>query len=225
MLGAIRSVYLQLGLPDRSSRFHGSFSPLKGFAEGEDRSRSADRSLHVLARANSALPLDLWGRGLACWNSSSCCESQIVGESNPRLGLRVKDIAEATCSKDEVQVVASKLIRKRDRYEELVPQRCRGVLRARHRQVHGLAVEGVTGTNLQVFSALVEAKHTRGPADGCNVTWIGEELQAYTPHLLRFGGASAMWAGGFDSYVLKAWGRSARMAAADMTPIRGFPSA
>ena len=36
---------------------------------------------------------------------------------------------------------------------------------------------------------------------------MGEEPQAYTPHSLRFGGASAMWAGGFDSHVLRAWGR------------------
>ena len=36
---------------------------------------------------------------------------------------------------------------------------------------------------------------------------LGEDAQAYTPHSLRFGGASAMWAGGFDSYILRSWGR------------------
>ena len=36
---------------------------------------------------------------------------------------------------------------------------------------------------------------------------LGEDAQAYTPHSLRFGGASAMWAGGSDSYVLRSWGR------------------
>ena len=36
---------------------------------------------------------------------------------------------------------------------------------------------------------------------------LGEDAQSYTPHSMRFGGASAMWAGGFDSYVLRSWGR------------------
>ena len=73
---------------------------------------------------------------------------------------------------------------------------------------------------------------------------LGEDAQAYTPHSLRFGGASAMWAGGSDSYVLRSWGRwnsneflaylwtsrkassstAARVALADMTPVKGFPS-
>ena len=72
---------------------------------------------------------------------------------------------------------------------------------------------------------------------------LGLNASAYTPHSLRFGGASAMWSGGIDSHTLRTWGRwnsdaflaylwgsrkatletSYKMATADMTPIRSFP--
>ena len=262
-LGAIRSVHLQLGFPDPLKPLPRLLLALEGIRRRRGPvTKRRPVTPCMLARANSALPLDLWGRGLSCALQLGFFfllrVSEIVGGSNPRLGLRVKDVALFCGGKqlrhpffeqaDEVQIVvrASKTdpegeTATRNLYRsggEVCP-----VLATARYMVLLWKEFGEPAPTSKFFPHLSrqdiqEVLQTVAAA-------LGEEPQAYTPHSLRFGGASAMWAGGFDSYVLRAWGRwnsdaflaylwtsrkasantAARMAAADMTPVRGFPSA
>ena len=202
-LGAIRSVHLQLGFPDPLKPLPRLLLALEGIRRRRGPvTKRRPVTPRMLARANSALPLDLWGRGLSCALQLGFFfllrVSEIVGGTNPRLGLlRVSEIVGGTNPRP---------------IAKFFPH--------------------LTRQDLQEVLQTIAAS-------------LGEEPQSYTPHSLRFGGASAMWSGGFDSYVLRTWGRwnsdaflaylwtsrkapantAARMAAADMTPVRGFPSA
>ncbi|CAE7854331.1 L96, partial [Symbiodinium necroappetens] len=96
-LGAIRSVHLQLGFPDPLKPLPRLLLALEGIRRRRGPvTKRRPVTPCMLARANSALPLDLWGR-LSCALQLGFFfllrVSEIVGGSNPRLGLRVKDVA------------------------------------------------------------------------------------------------------------------------------------
>ena len=262
-LGAIRSVHLQLGFPDPLKPLPRLLLALEGIRRRRGPvTKRRPVTPRMLARANSALPSDLWGRGLSCALQLGFFfllrVSEIVGGTNPRLGLRAKDVALFHKGRqvhhpyfdqaDEVQVVV--------RASKTDPE---GETATRNLYRSGAEVCPVLST-ARYLSLLWQQSGEPSPTakffphltrqDLQEVLQtiaasLGEEPQSYTPHSLRFGGASAMWAGGFDSYVLRTWGRwnsdaflaylwtsrkasantAARMAAADMTPVRGFPSA
>ena len=262
-LGAIRSVHLQLGFPDPLKPLPRLLLALEGIRRRRGPvTKRRPVTPRMLARANSALPLDLWGRGLACALQLGFFfllrVSEIVGGSNPRLGLRAKDVALFRGGKqlhhpsfeqaDEVQIVVR--ASKTDPEGETATRNlyrsgaevCPVLATARYMSL--LWQEFGEPTPTSKFFPHLTRQDIQEVLQTVAAS-LGEEPQAYTPHSLRFGGASAMWAGGFDSYVLRAWGRwnsdaflaylwtsrkasantAARMAAADMTPVRGFPSA
>ena len=211
---------------------------------------------------SNALPCDFWRRGVACALQLGFFfllrVSEIVGGSNPRLGLRVQDVAlfregvplqrPAFDQADEVQLVVR--ASKTDPEGETATRNlfksgaevCPVAATASYLQFlwdklgtpepHAKFFPHLTRQDLQEVLQTVAAS-------------LGEDPQSYTPHSLRFGGASATWSGGFDAYVLRAWGRrnsdaflaylwtsrkasattAARMAVADTTPVNGFPSA
>ena len=97
-LGAIRSVHLQLGFPDPLKPLPRLLLALEGIRRRRGPvTKRRPVTPRMLARANSALPSDLWGRGLSCALQLGFFfllrVSEIVGGSNPRLGLRAKDVA------------------------------------------------------------------------------------------------------------------------------------
>ncbi|CAE7269293.1 ESS1 [Symbiodinium sp. CCMP2592] len=260
-LGAIRSVHLQLGFPDPLKPLPRLQLALEGIRRRKGPiAKRRPVTPHMLARAQAALPQGLWGRQLNCALQLGFFfllrVSELVGGNNPKLGLRVKDVKLYSRGEflarppfsgaDEVQIVV--------RASKTDPE---GESATRNLFRSDAAVCPVLATI--EFLELKWSEATPHPEERffgdltrqdiqtalqTVAASLGEEVQAYTPHSLRFGGASAMWAGGMDSYVLRTWGRwnsdaflaylwtsrkasantAACMARADMTPVKGFPN-
>ena len=261
-LGAIRSVHLQLGFPDPLKPLPRLNLALEGIRRRKGPiAKRRPVTPQMLARARAALPWNVWGRALNCALQLGFFfllrVSELVGGNNPKLGLKTRDVtlysqgrplsqppfAEA----DEIQIVV--------RASKTDPE---GETATRNLFRSGAEVCPVTPSlpPSSTWSFDGEMKHrnlgrgffatvTRQDIQAALQTVaasLGENAQAYTPHSLRFGGASAMWAGGFESHVLRTWGRwnsdaflaylwtsrkaslntAARMATADMTPVKGF---
>ena len=190
------------------------------------------------------------------WASFSLRVSELVGGSNPRLGLRVKDVTLYRRGEllsrppfgeaDEVQIVV-----RASKTDPEGESATRNLFRSNAEVCPVLATIEFSELKWQAapphpeerFFGAVSRQDIQTALQTIAAS-LGEDAQAYTPHSLRFGGASAMWAGGMDSYVLRTWGRwnsdaflaylwtsrkasvntAARMACADMTPVKGFPN-
>ncbi|CAE7534189.1 unnamed protein product [Symbiodinium sp. CCMP2592] len=260
-LGAIRSVHLQLGFPDPLKPLPRLQLALEGIRRRKGPiTKRRPVTPHMLARAQAALPQGLWGRQLNCALQLGFFfllrVSELVGGNNPKLGLRVKDVKLYSRGEflarppfrgaDEVQIVV-----RASKTDPEGESATRNLFRSDAAVCPVLATieflelrwsEATPHPEEKFFGELT--RQDIQTALQTIAASLGEEAQAYTPHSLRFGGASAMWAGGMDSYVLRTWGRwnsdaflaylwtsrkasantAACMARADMTPVKGFPN-
>ena len=96
-LGAIRSVHLQLGFPDPLKPLPRLNLALEGIGRRKGPiSKRRPVTPRMLARAQTALPRNLWGRALNCALQLGLFfllrVSELVGGNSPKLGRRVRDV-------------------------------------------------------------------------------------------------------------------------------------